>query len=476
MCAILGQKQPILCLWIGPASGFPAFWPITSVSHTSTRGDTGKIELIARRVRIQPNHSEWPKLLGVAAASSLVTLLVARNFFETEKKITHRIEAEYGVGEEVFPRVMGQLLGPPLLPGNEVKILRNGEEIFPAMLAAIRAAERTITFENFLWHEGRIANAFADALAERARAGVKVHVLQDAFGCQGLRARAMNKLRKPPVELEIFRGAMLSQFNFRTHRKLLVVDGSVGFIGGVCIADEWDGNGVTPGNWRDTHYRVEGPVVAQMQQAFLDNWMQTRAQVLHGEKFFPKLEQKGALNCQAFKSSAGEGADSARLMFLLSIAAARKSIKIANAFFIPDDLCRRTLVEARGRGIEVDVIAPGPDNDAPLARAAGRSRWKPLLEAGVRMWEYQPARYHCKYMIVDDCWCSVGSTNFDHRSLRLNEEANLNIHDPSFAAKHRRVFEEDLSRSREITLDEWRNRPWSEKLGSSVAGLARMQM
>ncbi len=436
-----------------------------------------KSDLPARPVKKLPlPKSDWPKLLGVAAASSLATLFVARNFFEPEKKVTHRIEADYGVEDDIFPRVMGQLLGPPLLPGNDVTILNNGDEIFPAMLAAIRAAEHTITFENFLWHEGRVADAFAEALAERARAGVKVYVLQDAFGCSGLRAHAMRRLRDSPVELEIFRGVFLSHMNFRTHRKLLVVDGCVGFIGGVCIADAWEGDGVTPGHWRETHYRVRGPAVAQMQQAFLDNWIQTRAQLLHGEKFFPPLEGHGDLHCQVFKSSAGEGADSARLMYLLSFAAARRRICLASGFFIPDELMRRTLIEARQRGVEVDVIAPGPDNDAPITRFAGRSRWGPLLEAGVRIWEYEAARFHCKYMIVDDYWCSVGSTNLDHRSLRLNEEANLNVRDHSFASEHMRVFERDLGHSRRITLDEWRNRPWSEKLASSIAGLARLQM
>jgi cardiolipin synthase len=418
----------------------------------------------------------WLKLLGVGVASSAATLFVVRNFFETEKKIRHRIRADYGVEDDVFPRVMGQLMGPPLLPGNAVTILQNGEEIFPAMLEAIRAAERTITFENFLWHEGRVANAFAEALAERARAGVNVHMLQDAFGCSGLHGRAMNTLRDSPVKLELFRWSWLGRVNFRTHRKLLVVDGKCGFIGGVCIADAWEGDGVTRDHWRETHYRVEGPVVAQMQQAFLDNWMQTRAQVLHGEKFFPELEAKGSLRAQAFKSSASEGADGARLMFLLSVAAARKRIRIANAFFIPDDLCRQTLIEARARGVEVDVIAPGVQNDAPLPRLAGRARWGPMIEAGVRMWEYEPARFHCKYMIVDDCWCSVGSTNLDHRSLRLNEEANLNILDAGFAAEHGRIFEEDLSRSRQVTPRDWSRRPWSEKIGGNLAALARLQM
>ncbi len=418
----------------------------------------------------------WPKLLGAAAASSLVTLFIARNFFEPERKVRRRVTADYGVDDAVFERVMGQLIGPPLVDGNRVTILPNGGTIFPAMLDAIYGAKQTVTFENFLWHEGRVANAFARALAERARAGVKVHVLQDRLGCSGLRRSAMTHLRASPAEVEIFRSLWLSQINMRTHRKLLVVDGRVGFIGGVCIADEWDGDGVTPGHWRDTHYQVEGPVVAQMQQAFLDNWMETRAEVLHGRDYFPALEKTGPTRCQAFKSSAGEGADSARLMYLLSIAAARKRIEIQSAFFLPDDLLLGALVDARQRGVEIDILAPGPQNDAPLVRLAGRSRWRPLLEAGVRMWEYQAACFHCKSMLVDDRWCSVGSTNLDHRSLRLNEEANLNILDTAFAAEHARLFQRDLGHSREITMDDWQNRPWTEKAAGHTAALARWQM
>lgn len=394
----------------------------------------------------------------------------------TEKKIRHRIKAEYGVTEPVFERVMSGLLGPPLLSGNQVTALRNGDEIFPTMLEAIRNAKRTITFENFLWRDGLIANAFAEALAERARAGVNVYLLQDAFGCDSLHSGAMRHLRDSPVELEIFRFLLISRINFRTHRKLLVVDGEIGFIGGVCIADAWQGDGVTPGHWRDMHYQVKGPVVSQMQQAFLDNWMQTRAQVLHGEKFFPALQQQGSIKCQAFKSSAGEGADSARLMFLLSIAAARKRVCIASAFFLPDDLMIRTLVQARARGVEIDVIVPGEDNDAPVVRLAGRARWGPMLKSGIRFWEYQAARFHCKYLIVDECWCSVGSTNIDHRSMRLNEEANLNVLDQEFAADHFKIFEQDLIRSRQVDFDAWRNRPLKEKAMGNAAALARLAM
>lgn len=411
-----------------------------------------------------------------AVAGSAAAVFVARNFFEPEKKITQRITADYAVGDPVFERVMGQLMGPTFTDGNRVDALRNGEEIFPAMLEAIRSARQTITLENFLWHEGRITEAFSEALAERARAGVAVHVLQDAFGCDRLHGPSMNRLRDAPVELEIFRAVWLSRMNYRTHRKLLVVDGAVGFIGGVCLSDDWQGDGRTPGRWRDMHYRVEGPVVAQMQAAFLDNWMETRAEVLHGDRYFPALKPAGGLRCQVFKSSVGEGADSARLMFLLSIAAARRHIRIASAFFLPDRLMMQTLIDARRRGVEIDVIAPGADNDAPIVRLAGRSRWAPLLRAGIRIHEYLPARFHCKYLVVDDCWCSVGSTNIDHRSLRLNEEVNLNVLDRDFAAAHVRFFEDDLAQCRRITLSDWKQRPVSEKLTGRVAALARLQM
>lgn len=428
---------------------------------------------------VKPPRCAGVSLFSAGALLSLIssglTLLIVRNFFRTEKKIKHRIVVDYSVGEGAFERTVGHLLGPPLLEGNKVTMLQNGREIFPAMIAAIRGAHSTITFENFVFAEGRTSDEFAEAMAERARAGVKVHFLQDALGCNCLHGRAMNLLKRAGVEVEIFR-FLDTQMNFRTHRKLLVIDGRLAFIGGVGISDEWDGDGMTPRRWRDTQYQIEGPVVAQAQQAFLDNWMQTRASVLHGDAYFPELSAAGDETCQVFKSSANEGADSARLMFLLSVAAARKSVRIANAYFIPDDLCRQTLVEACQRGVQVEIITPGPDIDQQIVRMVGRLRWRPLLEAGARFFEYQPARFHCKYLIVDDCWCSVGSSNLDNRSLRLNEEANLNILDGSFARAHRKVFEEDKSRSREITFAKWRARRFSEKLQANIGCLFRSQM
>jgi cardiolipin synthase len=423
-----------------------------------------------------PPERRWPELVGTALISGAVAVLLVRNFFESEKKVRTLISTDYGVGDPPFVRTMSQLLGPGLIDGNKVTILQNGEEIFPSMLDAIASAKRSITFENFVFAAGRIVDDFAQALAERARAGVKVHFLQDAMGCNCLHGPCIRLMERSGVEVEIFRFLHLSRINYRTHRKLLAVDGQIGFIGGVAISDDWCGNGRTRGLWRDTHYKIEGPVVAQVQQAFTENWMQTRATVLHGDDYFPEIPTAGSQTCQVFKSSASEGADSARVMFMFSLAAARKRIRIANAYFIPDDLCVETILEARRRGVDVEVITPGTDIDQRLVRAVGRARWGPMLKAGVRFYEYQPARYHCKYMIVDDCWVSVGSTNFDNRSLRVNEEANLNVLDADFAREHTRIFEEDKANSREITFDEWRRRSFAEKLAGRAGTVLRTQL
>ncbi len=423
----------------------------------------------------RPN-SRSLSLAAAAAGGAIAGILISRNFFDAERRLSTRVSTDYVVGDAAFVRTMSHLLGPPLVEGNEVRLLRNGVEIFPAMLEAIRSAQRTITMENFVWSEGRIARQFADALIERARVGVRVHLLQDALGCDNLHGGTMLALKRSPVEVEIFRFLKLTRINYRTHRKLLVADGRTGFIGGAGISDLWAGDCATPQHWRDTHYCVRGPVVAQVQQAFIENWTQTRGVVLHGDGYFPELPIVGDDFCQVFKSSESDTSSSLRVMLLFSIAAARKSIQIANAYFIPDELTIDTLIEARQRGVEIDIITPSQLIDQRVVRFVGRTRWGRLLAAGVRIHEFQPTRFHCKYMIVDECWLSVGSANFDNRSLRLNDEANLNVLDPEFARKHREVFAEDLAQSHEITLAEWRGRPLSEKLIGNAAAVFRSQL
>lgn len=374
---------------------------------------------------------------------------------------------------------MGNLLGPPMVQGNKVTTLLNGDEVFPAMLEAIRSARRSINFETYIYWSGTVGREFGDALSERARSGVPTHLIIDWLGSTKADEKILEAMRKAGVEIVRYRPLRwysVDRINHRTHRKLLVVDGRVGFTGGVGIADQWLGSAQDQEHWRDSHFRVEGPVVAQLQAAFLDNWIEAEGHVLDGEAFYPQLRPVGSGFAQVFRSAPGEGSASMRLMYLLAIAAATKSILIANAYFVPDSQAVAMLVEARRRGADVEIIVPGPVLDAQIVRRASRATWGPLLQAGVRIYEYQPTMYHTKVMVVDDIWASVGSTNFDDRSFRLNDEANLNVLDAAFAREQTRVFAEDRGRSREVTLQAWRRRPLWERLQERWATLVRSQL
>jgi cardiolipin synthase A/B len=418
----------------------------------------------------------WIVLAFVAGV--LLAILVA-NLSSSSKKIEHKIEHLYGVGDPRFLRSMGSLLGPPIVPGNRVTALCNGDEIFPAMLEAIRGAATTICFETFIYWSGSIGREFAEALSERARGGVKIHVMLDWVGANRIDESLVELMTDAGVEVRRYhplRWYNVGRLNNRTHRKLLIVDGRVGFTGGVGIADNWLGHAQDPDHWRDSHYRLEGPAVAHMQAAFMDNWMETCGEVLHGEAYFPPLEPVGSQPAQVFRSSADDGSESVRLMYLISIASAERSVRLANSYFVPDTLAVRTLVEARRRGATVEIVVPGRHIDQKLVRRASRALWGPLLEAGVAIYEYQPTMYHVKVAIVDEVWTSVGSTNFDNRSFRLNDEANLNVFDGRFAKDQARVFEEDKRRARRITLEEWRRRPLQERAMERLAALFRTQL
>lgn len=417
-------------------------------------------------------------VLGIIFFSILATI-IALNFTSGEKKIDKRISELYSISSPQFQRSMGNLLGPPLVPGNRVQALYNGDQIFPPMLEAIHQARHSIDFETYIYWSGEIGKAFAQALSERAQAGVKVHVMVDWVGSAKMDADLVQSMEDAGVQIRKYhplRWYNLSRLNHRTHRKLLVVDGKIGFTGGVGIADNWLGHAQDEDHWRDSHFKVEGPAVAHMQSAFMDNWMKTTGEVLHGDDYFPALENVGNQYAQVFKSSPAEGAESMRLMYLMSVAASRQHIYIANAYFVPDDLALTMLTRALKRGVKISILMPGKSTDAEPVRRASRARWGPLLEAGAKMYEYQPTMYHCKVMIVDGLWTSVGSTNFDSRSFRLNDEANLNIYDAKFAQQEIAAFENDLKRARQITYEEWKNRPLTEKLLEHSLALLRSQL
>jgi cardiolipin synthase len=397
----------------------------------------------------------------------------------SERQVEQRLERLYDTDDPQFRRSMGVLLGPPLLDGNQVQVLLNGDRIFPAMLDDIRRARRTITFETYIYWSDSIGREFAQALSERARAGVKVHVLLDWVGSAKMDENALTEMKQAGVEVERFHEPEWWRpwrLNNRTHRKVLVVDGMVGFTGGVGIADQWRGDAQDVDHWRDTHFRAEGPVVAQMQAVFNDNWLKATGRVLDGEAYFPQLAPRGTQAAQMFSSSPTGGSESMHLMYLMVITAARHSIELSSSYFVPDELAVGALVEAAKRGVRVRIIVPGTTIDSETVRKASRALWGPMLAAGVEIWEYQPTMFHCKVLIADGLLVSVGSTNFDNRSFSLNDEANLNVLDASFAQQQRAVFEADLKRSKRITLEAWNARPWRERALERLASLIGSQL
>ena len=418
----------------------------------------------------------------IALVSVLLTLLavfITLNLVPGEKRIEQKLSRSYETNDEQFRRSLGVLLGPPILEGNHVEELLNGEQIFPAMLEAIRSAERTITFETYIYWSESIGKEFADALSERARAGVKVHVLLDFMGSAKMDPKAIDEMRESGVEVERYHKPVWWKFtrlNNRTHRKVLVIDGKLGFTGGVGIADHWRGNAQDKDHWRDTHFRVRGPVVGQMQAVFNDNWTKSTGSVLDGAAYFPKLEPAGSMAAQMFSSSPTGGSESMHLMYLMAITAARHTILLSSSYFVPDKLAINALAEAARRGVQIRIITPGEHIDTDIVRAASRERWGDLLRAGVKMAEYQPTMFHVKCLIVDGVLVSVGSTNFDNRSFKINDEANLNVLDKGFAARQTEVFEADWKKARQITLAEWDDRPLLEKMTSKIYSMFGAQL
>jgi cardiolipin synthase A/B len=308
---------------------------------------------------------------------------------------------------------------------------------------------------------------------------VKVNVLVDWVGSQKMDDTLADEMESAGVEIQRYHPLHwynLGRMNNRTHRKLLVVDGRLGFTGGVGIADQWDGRAQDPEHWRDSHYRLEGPAVAQMQAAFLDNWIKTTGKVLQGADYFPALEAEGEAIAQVFTSSPSGGGDSMQLMYLLSITAAEHTIDLSASYFVPDALTRQALLAAMRRGVRVRILVPGKHIDEMLVRQASRADWGELLQAGAQIHEFQPTMFHCKLMIVDSQLVSVGSTNFDNRSFRLNDEANLNIYDRGWAERLEDVFEADLRRSRRISLEDWEHRPWRQKMVERFSSLLSSQL
>lgn len=419
----------------------------------------------------------WTVLMTIAA--TLVLSVLALNFMPGEKQIERQLVRQYDIHDPQFRRSIGVLLGPPILEGNKVEALINGDQIFPAMLAAIRDAKQTITLETYIYWSESIGTEFSQALSERARAGVKVHLMLDFMGSMKMDNKLVDEMKAAGVQVQRYHKPVwwkLARMNNRTHRKLLVVDGKIGFTGGVGIADTWRGNAQDKDHWRDSHFRVEGPVVGQIQGVFNDNWTKATGVVLDGPGYFPELTPKGNMPAQMFSSSPTGGSESMHLMYLMAITAASKTIDLSAAYFVPDDLTIRTIIAAAKRGVKVRLITPGPIIDSTLVKAASRERWPELMAAGVQIAEYKPTMYHVKTLIVDNLLVSVGSTNFDNRSFSINDEANLNVMDEAFATQMSEIYEADWARATPVSAHKFAQRPWHQRVTTWAVSLIGNQL
>lgn len=424
--------------------------------------------------RMRKRRPRKPRVYRIPVESYLVVLAVAFalsvafSLLSGPKEIAYRLEHRFGVEEDTFFPSSHALSNPSPIAGNRIRLLENGDQIYPAMLAAIAQAQRSINLESYIFWSGEIASRFRDALIERARNGVEVRLLLDAVGSGGKLARGdVSALRAGGCTIEFFhplRPWMLDTINNRTHRRLLIVDGKIGFTGGAGIADVWLGNADQPGHWRDTHVQVEGPIVAQLQAAFQDNWAEVRGEALLGEAHFPALVPAAAARAQVTLSSARFASSATKLLYAVAISSAKTRLWLSNSYFLPDADARALFVAAARRGVDVRILVPGAANDVPATRAGGRSTFGDLLAGGVKIFEYGPTMFHAKTMVVDGIFATIGSTNFDHRSFRLNDEINLTVYDREMGRRLEEMFARDLTRSRPYTYEQWRRRPFKEKL------------
>ncbi|MDQ3950223.1 MAG: phospholipase D-like domain-containing protein [Gemmatimonadota bacterium] len=379
--------------------------------------------------------------------------------------------------DSLFTRTMELYTGVHIEPGNRVEELLNGNGTYPRLWRDLAEAKQTITVQMYYALPSTVADTLQKYLMGRARAKVRVLLLLDAFGAQHLSEEWRDSLRAAGVQLSILRKLRwfsLHSASDRSHVRAVVVDGRVGYTGGFGLADYWLGDGRHDGQWRETNVRFEGPAVAQLQAAFAAAWAEANGELLTGDLFFPPATFRsapGPTQAGLLFTSPTSGSTPAERFLALSIAAARKTLYIANSYFVPDDDFRKLLIRAAKSGVDVRVLTAGPKTDVKTTWYAGRARYEELLRGGVRIYEYVPTMMHSKTMVVDGLWATIGSMNFDNRSLAFNNESNLVTLDSAFGAQMQRTFIEDLRYAKEIRLAEFRRRPWTGKmleLGASL--------
>lgn len=371
------------------------------------------------------------------------------------------LDHEFSTDSDEFLSTIAGVCGVSFDAGNTVEVLNNGDAFYPRMLEAVQQARRSITIEAYIYWAGDVGRLFARALADQARAGIPVKILLDAIGSASIGRDILDTLNDSGCHVAWYNPIhwyTLGRFNNRTHRKSLILDGTIAFTGGAGIADQWRGNAQDPEHWRDIQIRVEGPAVVPLQTGFAYNWQKTTGELLSGDVYYPPIESRGRLRAQTLMSSPETGGSNVRTMYYLSIVSARKTIYIANPYFVPDPVAIDTLIDAKRRGIDVRIMVSGIRNDNWLARHNTVRLYKRLLEAGIEILEYNRTMLHHKTMVVDGLWVTVGTTNFDNRSFAHNEESNICVFDPTLAREFERIFIDDARVCDRVDHAAWRHR------------------
>ncbi len=389
------------------------------------------------------------------------------------------LDHEFGVDSAEFLTTIAGATGVAFSSGNRIDVLNNGDEFYPVMLREIAGAEVSITIEAYIYWEGDIGRTFAKALAERARAGVRVKILLDAIGSSRIGNDILGILGSSGCQVAWYnpiKWYSLGRFNNRTHRKSLIIDGRVGFTGGAGIADQWCGHAQDGEHWRDMQIRVEGPAVTPLQTGFAQNWLERTRELVSGPIYYPEIEPAGPYLALTLMSSPVTGASTVRMMYYLSIICARRRIWVANPYFVPDPPAIDTLIEARQRGVDVKVMVSGVKNDSWLSRHNSVRLYGRLLDAGVEIYEYQHTMLHHKTMVVDGLWSTIGTTNFDNRSFAHNEESNVCVYDAALAEHLESIFHSDLRACRPVDPHTWRRRGMLAKGQEFIAAFLQEQV
>ena len=420
----------------------------------------------------------WPAAAAGAAALGWYAADSLRH--RREGAFGYELAVDLEVDSPDFLRAAEALTGAPISYGNEAELLINGDRIFPAFLETIGDAQGSVTVETYVYWRGEIAERVATAIAEKAREGVPCKVILDALGSAQMQRSQIREMREAGAEVLVFRPPKpyaIKRIANRTHRRVLVADGKVGMTGGVGIAAQWMGDADGPDHWRDTHVRVRGPVVRGLQGAFAENWLEGTGEVLAGAEYLPELEpvdDGGPM--QVVRSSAKVGDTNAEALYYLALASARRSIELTAAYFVPRPAFTDALCAAASRGVDVRVVVPGPHIDKSVVRIGGRAAYGQLLEAGVRLFEYQPTMLHAKTLCIDGKWAAVGTINFDNRSFQLHDEVTLCVWDERFTGRLAEAFAEDLECSEEIDADRWASRSLHQRAGEAATTVLRREL